>query len=200
MNGPGAIDIGAWWLKLKINEKRTRNLPKKNSLRMFSREVPWAFYCNMVEIPQKLQESNSRITKIRRPFSGKKPPTPQTLLDKIQTLNRLKIVSDWILHRFFKIFGGGVAPRAFLHKKKKNKKPHNSSHIIPCKWGENSRIFTHPIGFEWTQNASFTSVFHKKKKRGGTHPPPNDKGKKYPASCISELWRQKLHTILGWKI
>ena len=93
---------------------------------MFSREVPWTFYCNMVEIPQKLQKSNSRITKIRRPLVATPPPTPQTLLDKIQTFNRLKIVSEWILHQFFKIFGeggGGVAPRAFLHKnKKKNKK------------------------------------------------------------------------------
>ena len=91
-----------------------------------------------------------------------KNPTPQTLLDKIQTFNRLKIVSEWILHQFFKIFGEGVLPLepSYTRKKKNNKNPHNSSHIIPCKWGENSCIIPHPIGFELTQNASFTSVFH----------------------------------------
>ena len=36
-------------------ETRARNLPKKISLRMFSREVPWTF--NMVEIPQKTQSN-----------------------------------------------------------------------------------------------------------------------------------------------
>ena len=38
---------------------------------MFSREVHWTLYCKMVEIPQKLQESNSGITKIRRPLRGR---------------------------------------------------------------------------------------------------------------------------------
>ena len=46
-------------------ETRACNLPNKISLRMFSREVPWTFM--MVEIPQKLHESNSQIIKIRRP-------------------------------------------------------------------------------------------------------------------------------------
>ena len=36
---------------------------------MFTREVPWTFCCKIVEIPQKFQESNSRITKIRRLLS-----------------------------------------------------------------------------------------------------------------------------------
>ena len=50
-------------------------------LRMFSCEVPWTFYCKMVEIPQKIQESNFRFTKIRL------QTPPCTPLDKIQTFN-----------------------------------------------------------------------------------------------------------------
>ena len=94
----------------------------------------------MVEIPLnfKLQESNSRITKIRCHLM---PPTP---LDKIQTFNRLKIVSERILHQFFKIFGEGegacVAPWILPTQEKKKLL---RVHIIPCKWGENSRI-TYP--------------------------------------------------------
>ena len=49
----------------RIHETRARNLPKKSSIRIISREVPWTF--KMVDIPQKLQGSNYRIIKIRRP-------------------------------------------------------------------------------------------------------------------------------------
>ena len=115
----------------RIHETQARNLPKTNSLRMFSRDIPWTFYCKMVEIPQKLQENNSQITKLHR----QTPHNTHTPLDKIQTFNRLKIISEWILHQFLKIFGemggGGGAvlpPGSFLHKKKKE---NNSSHIIP---------------------------------------------------------------------
>ena len=50
---------------------------------------------------------------------------------------------------------------------------------------EISRKYQQPIGYEWTQNVSFASGFHRKKKRGGP-PPPCEREKKSPASRISE--------------
>ena len=51
---------------------------------------------------------------------------------------------------------------------------------------EISRKYQHPIGYEWTQNASFASGFHKKKNEEEPPPPPMRKEKKSPASRISE--------------
>ena len=81
---------------------------------MFSCEVPWTFFCKMVEIPQKLQESNSRITKNTAPFNGKRPP--YIPLDKIQTFNssaknRLGVNIASLFSKYLERGGGGcVAP------------------------------------------------------------------------------------------
>ena len=103
---------------------------------------------------------------------------------------------------------------SFIRKK-------NSSHIIPCKWGENSRITykcTLHIGafmtkVKFQENINTHSAmnglrmhhlhpFFTKKKCGRTPPPPPCERKNSPHQAYRrvQLWRQKLHTILGEKI
>ena len=65
------------------------------------------------------------------------------------------------------------------------------------------------IGQKWAQNALFASIFQKKIPGETLDPLLQEgdihsriyiaKGKNSPASCISELWRQKLHKNLGAK-
>ena len=48
---------------------------------MFSREVPWTFYCKTIEIPQKLHESNSESPKYGALKWQPHPPPPKPTND-----------------------------------------------------------------------------------------------------------------------
>ena len=79
----------------------------------------------MVEIPLdfKLQESNSRITKIRRHLM---PPPPQTPSDKIQTFNRLGVNIESIFQNIWRGGRGQGCPlNSYYTRKKTPPGPYN---------------------------------------------------------------------------
>ena len=93
-----------------------------------------------------------------------------------------------IFQIFWKEGGGGCVAPWILPKQEKS----NSSNIISLNEGETPATHTlhngafmtkvklkkktqQAIGYGWTQNASFVSVFHKKKKTGGPPLPCNRK-------------------------
>ena len=126
----------------------------------------------MVDIPQKLQESNSRIIKIRRPLMA----PPKIPLDKIQNFNRLKSSRSAYCINFSKYLeGGGGGLGCPLDPSYTRKEP-NSSHIIPCKLPRGFQLF-----FLWStiENCWSTKVWSrslhwsaKRRKGEGGNPLP----------------------------
>ena len=161
---------------------------------MFSREVPWTFYCKMGQIPatassQKLQEKKESPRTKYGALSWQK--TYSFIYNK--NVQSDKNVSEWILHQFVKILEGGLwtMDPSYTGKNPPHQDFHDKKIPTPNRLG----IYS---------NAPFASGFHqKKKKTGGTLPLTREEnnplfilGEHTLALCISSGSSPKSHTIL----